>query len=365
MGNLILNSLEIQNFRAFRDLKIEKFDRVNLVVGKNNVGKTSLLEAIQLYASRASTPAFIWDIMRARSEAKQSFTSVKDMLVALKFLFYGRSDIKPGIAPFQIGPINLPSETLSIAVDWSVVETGENGGLRTRPLKKGENYVTENLMPQFAIQNQGVILHYPIDPSLSQSILRLNANEIPCVFITADGLGGQRLTQLWDSITLTNLENDVLTALRLIAPGLIDLNFVSSPLSEAERIPVVKITNMNEPLPLYSLGGGMVHILGIALALVNTKDGILLIDEFENGLYYSVQPDLWQFIFKLARQLNVQIFATTHSWDCIEAFQKAAQAEQQEDGLLIRLELRKEDIAATLFDERKLGIATREHIEVR
>src|SRR5438128_785497 len=101
------------------------------------------------------------------------------------------------------------------------------------------------------------------------------------------------------------------------------------------------------------------------LALVNAKDGILLIDEFENGLYYSVQPDVWLLIFQVARRINVQVFATTHSWDCVEAFEKAASGDHQEDGLLIRLESKQSDIAATVFDARQLGIATREHIEVR
>src|SRR3989442_15338002 len=99
MGTLILNSLEIRNFRAFRDLKIEHLGRVNLLVGKNNVGKTSLIEAIQLYASRVSTPTFIWEIMSARREVKQPFVNVRDILIALKYLFYGRNDIKPWLRP--------------------------------------------------------------------------------------------------------------------------------------------------------------------------------------------------------------------------------------------------------------------------
>jgi len=109
----------------------------------------------------------------------------------------------------------------------------------------------------------------------------------------------------------------------------------------------------------------MQRMFGIALALVNAKDGMLLIDEFENGLHYSVQPDLWRLIFQVARRLNVQVFATTQSWDCVEAFQKAAQEDTQNEGVLIRLESKKGKIVATLFDERQLGIATREQIEVR
>src|SRR6266852_3322314 len=364
MSTLILNSLEIRNFRAFRDLKIEHLGRVNLLVGKNNVGKSCLLEAIQLYASRAATPTFIWEIMRTRQEVKQPFVNVRDMLAALKYLFYGRNDIKPGLQPIQIGPINSPQEMLSIAVDWSVTET-RDGTLHTRPLEPGEDYTADNLAPRFTIQTAGATLSYPIDPSLPQDILRLNSNKIPCIFTSAHGLSSQRITELWDSIALTRLEADVLAALRLIAPGLVNLNFVSTPLSGRERIPVVKITDVDEPLPLYSLGDGMLRTLGIALALVNAKNGMLLIDEFENGIYYTVQPDLWRLIFQVARRLNVQVFATTHSWDCIEGFQKAAQADDQNEGMLIRLEYKKGEVAVTLFDERRLGIATRERIEVR
>lgn len=93
---------------------------------------------------------------------------------------------------------------------------------------------------------------------------------------------------------------------------------------------------VKEPLPLYSLGDGMYRALGIALALANARNGILLIDEFENGLYYTVQPDIWQLIFQVARRLNIQVFATTHSWDCIEAFQQAMQKEpKQRDYLFV------------------------------
>src|SRR5712692_10599123 len=136
MSKLILNSLKVRNFSAFHNLKIEHLGRVNLLVGKNNVGKTSLLEAIRLYASRASTPTFIWEIMSTRRELKQSFFNVRDMLAALKYLFHGRNDIKPGLQPIQIGPINSPPETLSIAIDWSITEN-HDGTLHTRPLELG------------------------------------------------------------------------------------------------------------------------------------------------------------------------------------------------------------------------------------
>ncbi|HVB23053.1 MAG TPA: AAA family ATPase [Ktedonobacteraceae bacterium] len=110
---------------------------------------------------------------------------------------------------------------------------------------------------------------------------------------------------------------------------------------------------------------GKIRVLTITLALVNARDGLLLIDEFENGLHYSVQPDLWRLIFQVANRLNVQVFATTHSWDCIEAFQSATEGDTQDTAMLIRLESRKHGIRATLFDQSELSIVTREQIEVR
>src|SRR5438105_1499160 len=302
MSNLILNSLEIRNFRGFRHLQIERLGRVNLIVGKNNIGKSSLLEALQLYARRASTPTFIWEILQTRNEIRQPFVNVGDMLSTLKYLFYGRKDIRPGLEPIQIGTLHSPDKILSIAIDWSVVEIREDGSQHTRPLEPGEDYTSDNLSPRFTIQASGSTLSYPIDPSLPQRILRLNSNEITCVFVSAKGLNNSQLIKLWDEIALTHLEEEVLNALRLIAPGVKGLNFISTPMSSGERHPIVKIADIDQPLPISTLGDGMQRTLAIALALVNTKDGMLLIDEFENGLYYSVQPDVWRFIFRLARQ---------------------------------------------------------------
>ena len=70
--------------------------------------------------------------------------------------------------------------------------------------------------------------------------------------------------------------------------------------------------------------------------LAHAKDGVLLVDEIENGIHYSVQPDLWRVVFEMATRLNVQVFATTHSYDCIKAFEEAAR-ESEEEGVLVRL----------------------------
>ena len=158
----------------------------------------------------------------------------------------------------------------------------------------------------------------------------------------------------------------MIEALRIIASGIERVNLLSDSMGNTEeRIPKAKMSYLDEPIPLRSLGEGMNRLFGVALALVNSRNGMLLIDEIESGLHYSVQPDVWRLIFETALRLNVQVFATTHSWDCIEAFQQAAEENKQEEGMLIRLDEKKGKIVATEFDERELGIVTREEIEVR
>lgn len=96
----------------------------------------------------------------------------------------------------------------------------------------------------------------------------------------------------------------------------------------------------------------------------------MLIDEFENGLHYSIQEKIWGYIFDLAKSLNIQVFATTHSWDCIESFSKVAKEKSDVDGALFRVgkSVRTSDagkVIATVFDEDQLFNITQSDVEVR
>jgi hypothetical protein len=386
MGNLILSSLEIQGFRGFRHLQIGKLGRVNLVVGKNNVGKSSLLDALQIYASEAD-PYIIWQILRTRDESRydpydrehhvSSNVGVSSQLAGLKYLFYGREEIDIGmrLAPIVVGPMHSVTDSLNLSIGWFTMEADEEKGIRRLGLLQPAEYDSaENPIPRFMVSFKEVSRNYSLGRAGFPGLNRFN-----CISITANGLDRGLLENLWDGIVLREAETDILTALRIIAPGIERLNLVGdtnfrqrlireASLRDQEQrmaIPIVKVTGIKEPIPLASLGGGMQRALGIALALVNARNGMLLIDEFENGLHYSVQVDLWRLIFQVARRLNVQVFATTHSWDCIEGFQKAAQEDKQEEGVLIRLQSRNDEISATLYNEEELAIATREQIEVR
>jgi hypothetical protein len=350
---LLLHSLEIRSFRGFQHLRIEHLGRVNLIVGKNNVGKTALLEALRLYAGKGF-PGVIWELLGIDQESRQfRHLTVERQLSVLKYLFYGRKDVTANPEPIQISPIDSPENQLSIGVGWETLVTGEN-------------YPLGKLVPNFSVKIASEAERlYPLDQTILPELFWRHPQEVNSICVFQGGLSKEQVARLWDSIALTPLQEEVIAALQIIAPGVGGLNFVADFSSPLDRIPIVKVQGIEEPLPLSNLGDGMQRMLGIALALVNAKDGMLLVDEIENGLHYSLLPDLWRMIFQLARRLNIQVFATTHSWDCIEGFQQAAQEDTQTEGLLIRLDAKKDGITATLFDERRLGIATREQIEVR
>lgn len=379
MKPLILESLEIRQFRAFRHLSAERLGRVNLIVGKNNIGKTCLLEALSLYASRGSL-LLMQRLLEARDEGShlpaRSVEDAEDQSV--RYLFCGRNDLMEQPAPIQIGPVNSPDDTLSIAVVWFTEHIDEDGRRRLSLLQP-ETYDTVDIpIPGLAIRiGAQLILNYPLDRDIRsvRHVMRPEPKfkEIDCIFISANGLSRTRIDQLWDSIALTDLEQDVLASLHIIAPQVERVTLVGSQERgkeriSRERIPMVRIAGLGDPLPLRSLGEGMNRLFGVALALVNAQGGMLLIDEVESGLHYSAQSDLWCLIFQVARRLNVQVFATTHSWDCIEAFQQAVQEDGQGEGLLISLRDKEDEpgqVAAVLFDEQELAVVTREQIEVR
>ena len=132
---------------------------------------------------------------------------------------------------------------------------------------------------------------------------------------------------------------------------------------EQQRVPFVVYKNSTKRVRLSSMGDGMNRILTIILALLNAKDGFLLIDEYGSGLHYYVQTKLWEIVFSLSKKHNVQVFATTHSNDCIKSF---VQADNDNQGKLIRLEEIEGTVMPVPFNDKdRLKFAVDQNIEIR
>lgn len=375
--SLVLDSLEIKNFRAFKHLRIEKLGRVNLIVGKNNVGKSSVLDALTVYANRGE-PYIIFGLMRERNEIpsedagskhfRRSVADAQERLASLRYLYHKWPEINSDVEPAEIGPMGGRGDSVSISVRFPsaphyLIKNGEATFVDDEEFSKHAN-----LVPAIEVQIANTYVYsFPLDQTYSSRLIQTGRGleKDHYIYVSAGGLALDELAAFWDKIALYDTEKQVLSMLNIVAPEVEGINLVGNEGPAGGRIPKVRLPNLDRPVPLRSLGEGMNRMFGIALALVNAKDGMLLIDEADTGLHYSVLPDLWKLIFEVAHRLNVQVFATSHSWDCIQAFQQAADENTEEEGMLIRLEQRGDDVVPVMFDERKLSIAAREQIEVR
>jgi AAA15 family ATPase/GTPase len=137
-----------------------------------------------------------------------------------------------------------------------------------------------------------------------------------------------------------------------------DQNSSPSPLIYADL-------GLSEMIPVTQLGQGFNRLLDIYSEIVVEDAKVLLIDEIENGLHHSVMPVIWKGLFLAAKEFDVQIFATTHSWECILAADQAAREGENYDLALIRLDRVKEDIKATVIDEKSLSTAKELQWEMR
>jgi len=384
---LRLPTLEIRNFRVFDHLQIEALGRVSLITGRNNVGKTSVLEAAYLYA-RCGAGLPLHELLCSRDEyaggsvgelpdESWPLSSEREVAVyplTIRHLFHGRKDFGDFPEPIRIGPIGEPDETLQMEARWyRVALERTEEGLQTQrfvPLSPDDLKSSINPIPHVAVRmGQGPAAYY----SLAQLgdrrsyLLRMGtlAQDKHALFVRATGLESSLISRLWNNIQLSPLENEVQSALQIIAPGVERVSIRIDPGTPQGLMPIVKVKGFSQPFPLRTMGDGMVRLFGIALALANAQEGFLLIDEMENGLHYSIQPDTWRLIFHVARRLNVQVLATTHSWDCIEAFQKVTAEAGCEEAMLVRLEEMHGKVVATSFDREDLSIITRDYLEVR
>jgi len=375
----MLDSLQIKNFRNLKELKIGHVDRINLITGKNNTGKSSILEAIAIYASRGDFSQ-IFQLLDYRGEnfSQKNHSSTdsnesRDLIIkSLSAMFTGRAVNFYDEVTIFVGNINEgvhQSEkyiTLRFVKYYDEIlknEQGESFRRKIANISKEEIYDDFKIGMEITSEKEGVILPLVGDVPYRHGFKGVNNRE-NFQFIRTANIDKETNGKLFDHITLTEKEKYVIEALRIIEPTTERIAFIGE--NPRERTAVIKLSNVSEVLPLRSMGDGINRILTIILALANSDNGFLLLDEFENGLHYTVQEKLWKIIFELSKVLNVQVFATTHSEDCISGFQRVLNnADNSQTGKLIRLDNSNGNIKSVEYSPRELQIACEQDIEAR
>lgn len=377
----MLSSLRIKNFRLLEDLEVKKLGEVNLIVGKNNAGKSSLLEALRIYASNGDFNV-LQNIALERNEPLHSFQEdASNNLKPMDSFFSNRTCFEEnrnvpksieigdgGFSNFTITPINLENDVAQVLAELN----SQGGSTQNNPQLLWQLQQYQETLYAFSVTtpNNHMRLSFQKNGGISFQGNVIGAGKLG--FVPTKVLDTNELISALSEILATPDEDRLLDALQLLEPKTERFSVVDTKQNghlTGQRAVMLRMKGYAQRIPLKSLGDGIARVFQIMLNALVAKNGILLIDEFENGLHYSIQEKVWKLIFDLSEQLHIQVFATTHSWDCIESFSKVAK-ERKEEGVLVRLERssmigNEGKIVAIEYDEDELFTMTKANFEVR
>ncbi len=368
----MLTSLSISKFRGFEELSIEgSLDRINLVAGLNSVGKTALLEAIYVLIGMGNI-----ELIVKLSNYRGLAGSYVGELPHLTELFWVSlfHNLDPSNDIEIRGTLSDGEHVAQVSIDR----------VGTTQILVSDGRVGEGTGELESLPVYGHFLklaHSKPDGSAIESAMVLEATRdgTPTVRVGSDPpirpeppfrgsyLGGNKSRGLQDAAAkYTRLESEgepseLLETLRIIEPRLerVRVGFVAgAPMLRGD----IGIGGM---VPLSLLSDGLGSLTNILLAIANAPGGVVLIDEIENGFHHSVLYQVWQAIGEAARRYDTQVFATTHSFECIEAAHEAFREDQQYAFRLHRLERIADEIHAITYDQETLSAAIRSNLEVR
>jgi AAA15 family ATPase/GTPase len=376
----MLKSVKIENFRGFKSFELQQLGRINLLVGENNSGKTSILEAIQLLCSRTNLET-LGEIMINRGEYFWSDHHKRDRQVDIRHLFYGHQIEDK--SKFSISGVNdNTQEELDVLIHTPRSHNTISRYEETDIYEEDASFDKLNkliLSVKWKIGQQAFVTLRGIsrDSGISTESLRCSRNsnkeeslstKLKTQFVKSSSLKTEEMIDLFDQLVLTPEENIVAAALNKIDSKIKRIAPISSQklrYSSDSRGGFLVLLADGKRVPIGSMGDGIWRILGLALAIVSAKDGYLFVDEIDTGLHFTAMSDMWKMIWDTAKRLNVQVFATTHNSDCWQSLADIAETENvTDDGIRIhRIEKGKEK--SIVFNEAQIVIAAERELEVR
>jgi putative AbiEii toxin of type IV toxin-antitoxin system len=317
----------IEYLRGFKHLTLDKLTTINLISGRNNTGKTALLEALFLHAAGAHAGEFALTALTpirtgaapaldptGNTDPWTPFFLNQDPYNTIKLAGDPHRDTVT--LEISIPPSRRPRNILSYAQPGQASPTYSLDVSVQRDNKNKRDYLqtvgakavspATPLLGNVALQFAG--LDFKLDPPAEVLV--------PAVISTARSRAPQQeLARRYSNLKMQGREGDFLAAMRVIEPRLQSIEVLV-----ANGQPTLHVDiGIGPPLPLQLLGEGSVTLADIISAMFEVRNGVVLIDEIENGVHYSILPELWFHLGRAARQAKVQVFATTHSRECVVA----------------------------------------------
>lgn len=344
----MFTKIEIERFRGIRHASIEGFKQINLFFGKNNCGKSSLLESLFLTSglSNPLLPIRV-NVMRGYSKAR---------LNDLKLDFYNLDTSRP----IHIRMENEEKRDLSI----SLFEQSQNNV----SINADDNNILSNVQEG----KYGLKFDFKVNDRHYESQIRFDsANSTEATSIVSDryaeSLRCTYLSPKYDfSASIQGLKNIlqnkdehfIVEGLKIIEPRVTDFIF-------ADNEMLVDI-GLVKRIPVNMMGDGARKIVSLLTAVYDCKDGALLVDEISNGFHYSVMCSLWKVLINAAVRNNTQLFVTTHDNDSIKGLRDAALNEF--DDIVAAFKLLKtsdDELKAYHYSLESLDYSINQEIEIR
>jgi energy-coupling factor transporter ATP-binding protein EcfA2 len=356
----------IRNFRGIRELSIEGLERLTLVSGRNDSGKTTLLEALFFHGGGDPQVTFALDQLRGiitgGLEMSGSGEAPWDNLFP---------DYDPGTEVLLTGRLRVAGEELTRTVRIRSVRpsgsVAEIGAIKTPVgvVEAGESVA--GMAP-------GLQVEVTEDPGATRTVTLTVGPGTMTIHATAPaalrfrtlfqpartGAGPQDLER-FGQLEARGEAAGVLEMMRLADPriqSLATLVVGGAPVMHA-GIGSRRLIG----LPLF--GQGVTRLFALATNIAAAAGGVLLVDELENGLHYSALEAIWRAIKDGARRYDVQVVATTHSLDCIRAAHQAYARDEAFDFRFLRLDRENGHVAARLYDREALAAALESGLEMR
>ena len=290
MNKHLLTEIEIKNFKCFENFKADGFKKVNLIGGKNNVGKTAFMEALFLNACSESISNLLFGLSVIEKNRDILNICINDKINIIDLLTTNGSFSIDGVhkIKFTTNKTALNNDTIEIQLDKNDI-------------------LNINFNEKISFDNNDKV-----------------------VFISNFGFTNNDLKQVYKAVQFQDM--DV-----FLNECIVDFDDNISQFKIISDTPYLKRTVNGEYMELSKFGDGIKHYISIISSLYASKNSYLFIDEIENGIHWTLLDKIWELILTISKEQNVQVFATTHSKECIESYARVSKKLEDEDISFISL----------------------------
>lgn len=349
----MIHNININNYRGLNSLKIKNLSKLTLIGGKNNCSKTSILESIFMLYNLDDFTIF----QKINSSRGISLIPL-DIRFTFNSFFYDFSldnkiqiTVNNNIKNFQEEGMRLSFEKNYIR---KINNIQMNSNFSTEALKidsmKGSNIFGE-MYVSTAQQGFNIEIKKPIDKNKTSVIF----------FPSRVASNYEDNSERFGKLELKNSTEGIINILKIFVPTLKSLATIKIGPSSMIYADIGK----KDKVPISSMGDGITRLFSIILAIATNENGIILIDEIENGLHYSVIKEIWLGIAKASEDFNCQVICTTHSHEFLTYVNEVVQKNNITDFSYIRLSKKDENIEGKYFDKDLLDIALKNDLEIR